>query len=397
MGARRAWPVTRSSSYSSIGATFTVGGMTPSLIASRAAATSSAPAPESPACHRLRSGDRHAPWPEDRRYRRCLGAIKLRHRRGVGEHHTDISRGVPGVRQRQFNGAPQRRRPRAAGPRVERRRVTRELSVHTCAAPDGGRAVLDDEDRAAFPRHVPACPGIEREIRAIWLIGWRQSSADQLGCPSPRADGAVHTPGEHEPCAPAYPPASLGDGVQAPCLVADHDTGGAAHPVTDGDLAGIDRVEPGERLIAAHMAAALAPQVLELTLPEFEAARRRGGRYTHLVFTQSRWVNRGILKREVCRHQRQSRHVVGLRQQPARQAFRRDETRDFPCQPGRIAGRVKPGHTADPGTPPERRRPVLRRPETVGGRHPDASDEGCHRPGAPSLSRRPGSASTIAL
>lgn len=142
----------------------------------------------------------------------------------------------------------------------------------------GRVSTADDPRRAYLPfsadarGHVPSGVGREREVGAAGVVRGADPSRSEVGDPPPGAQGAVDTPGEHDTGAFADLPAGVGDRVCSPGLVGDEDSRGAAHLVADGDLTGVDRVEPGERLVGADVAGAFGPQVAEFPFTELVAA-----------------------------------------------------------------------------------------------------------------------------
>nr|AXE72924.1 beta-ketoacyl synthase [uncultured bacterium] len=91
--------------------------------------------------------------------------------------------------------------------------------------------------------------------------------------PPPRADGSVHAAGDHQLGAAPDAPPRLRHRVEPACLVGNYHSAGATQAVADGDLTSVDRVEPGERLVRAHVMRPARRQVLQLPLPELEPAR----------------------------------------------------------------------------------------------------------------------------
>src|SRR5439155_4276108 len=228
---------------------------------------------------------------EHRGDRRSLLAVQLGYGGGVGEDHVDLGRAGPGVGERQLDRPAQPRFPAGVRPRVEGGRVPGELPVHAGAAAAGHLGVLDDEDRPALPRYVAPRVRVERQVRAPRVVAVAEPAARELGDPPPRADRPVDRAGHDQPAAPADLPARLGDRVQPAGLVADQYPAGTPHAVPDRDLAGVHRVEPGERLVRADVPAALAPQVLQLALAELEPAGGARGDHAHLVLGQVAWVD----------------------------------------------------------------------------------------------------------
>ncbi len=237
---------------------------------------------------------------------------------------------------------------------------------------------------------------VEGQIRPPRVAAGAESVARHLRHPPPRADRSVDGSGQHQSRALADLPPCLGDGVEPTRLVADDHTARAAHAVADGDLAAVDGVEPGEGLVGAHIATALAPQGLQLPLSELEAAGGTRGDDPHLVLGQLPRSYRRVLERPVGGHECQLRHPVGLGQQSARQMPFGFEIMDLPGESGRVPLCVEPRDGADAAGSLAGRVPVAVRAQPVGGDHPQTGDGhfGLARPHAVP---RSGRVSTIAL
>ena len=120
--------------------------------------------------------------------------------------------------------------------------------VYRPVAPAAGRvSILKYEYRAALAWHAAACLGIEREVRAggsaRWLMRPPASCATQ---PHGHRRAVYRAADHHLPAARAYVAPGLCDRVKAAGLLGDEHAAWSAHAVADGDLAGVDRVEPGE-------------------------------------------------------------------------------------------------------------------------------------------------------
>src|SRR5690606_26989144 len=222
--------------------------------------------------HGLGNGDGDGPFPEDGVDGCGFDPVEFRDGGAVAEDHVDFVgvdvRVGEGAAQGRFQGAGTA----ASGRRVERGGVARDNPVDAGAAGPGCGFLFEYQQCSAFPGHVPSGVGREREVGAAGVVRGADPSRSEVGDPPPGAQGAVDTPGEHDTGAFADLPAGVGDRVCSPGLVGDEDSRGAAHLVADGDLTGVDRVEPGERLVGADVAGAFGPQVAEFPFTELVAA-----------------------------------------------------------------------------------------------------------------------------
>nr|AXE72926.1 beta-ketoacyl synthase [uncultured bacterium] len=173
---------------------------------------------------------------------------------------TSMARGRPGGRLLPGRGSVVAPCPATSAYTAASRRAATSASSNTSNAPPS-------------PGTWPPGAGIERQVRTRRVIGSAQPTARDLGHPPPRADGSVHAAGDHQLGAAPDAPPRLRHRVEPACLVGNYHSAGATQAVADGDLTSVDRVEPGERLVRAHVMRPARRQVLQLPLPELEPAR----------------------------------------------------------------------------------------------------------------------------
>ncbi len=219
-----------------------------------------------------------------------------------------------------------------------------------------------------------------------------EPSAGQLGGHAVRAQGAVHAAGDHQLRTGADLASGVGEGVQAPGLLADENAGRPVHAVPDGDLAGVDGVEPGEGHVGADLLGGLAPQVLQFALAEAEAAGGAGRDDAACQRGHGVEVDAGVGDGPVGRGQGELGHAVGLRDQPAGQMVARLEPGHLARPPRGIAGGVERLDAPDAVLAAQRRRPVGVESDAGGGDNPDARDHDRGHAARPS-----GRRSTMAL
>ncbi len=152
------------------------------------------------------------------------------------------------------------------------------------------------------------------------------------------------------------------------------DAAGPLHPVLDRDLPGRGRVEPGDRLVGADEAGALAPQGLDLLLAELVAARagcRDHGLAPRVVVLGD---EAGVVEGHLGGGERHVSPAVGLHLEPLLDVVVGVEAVDLAGQLRVVAVGVEVGDAVDPalallrGLPP--RVGVL----AVGGDHAHAGD-----------------------
>ena len=359
--------------------------MTPSRIASSAVATSSGGAAGvQPAGHRLGRGDRHrraAPnTPADRlglgrssSGTPAASAKTTSTSAGVDARVGQGQLGRPGARP---GGAAAARR---AGRRWRRSRRSRRRPGRR-RAPGGAPRPRAIEHRAALAGHVAA--GVGGRTAGRPRPGRRRCSAGRwpAGRPSPTGDSErVDAAGDHQPrprCGSAGGPGAMASRPPACSLTSTPH--GPAHAVPDGDLAGVDRVEPGEGLVRADVLRPLAPQA--------SAARagRTRSRRTELAVTTPCSYSGSVGRVDARRRPAPSSaaasaepgHPVGLRHQPARHVVGGVEAGD-------LAGQPRPGSRSASkrviGPMPLRAAPgcrpvVARCPTPVGRDHAEPGD-----------------------
>ena len=176
------------------------------------------------------------------------------------------------------------------------------------------RLVLHDEHRAALGGHEAAGLGGERAVGAVRVVDGAQLLVAELADHRVRGERRLGGADHHRVGAAPHGPRRVREGVQAAGLVAGDDPAGALEAAADGDLAGARGVEPGDGLVRADEAGALAPQLLQFALAELAAAGAGGGDHAH---GERRGVGRrpaepGVVEGEVGRGHREVGEPVGL-------------------------------------------------------------------------------------
>ena len=196
------------------------------------------------------------------------------------------------------------------------------------------------------------------------------------GRSNPRDPVTIRRPGDRQNGAGPDRPACLADRIQAAGLFGDDDTARSAHPVPDRDLAGVDRVEPGERLVDADVLRTLRPQFVDLGMGELEPAGGVRGDHSHAVVLQLGRHHGRIGQRLVGRGQREPGHPVGLRQQPARNAPLGVESGDLSGERAGIPGGVEALQWSDAAASGKGGRPVVLCVHSVRGHGAQPGDDG---------------------
>ena len=181
------------------------------------------------------------------------------------------------------------------------------------------REFLHDEHRTALARQVTACGPVERQIRP-WPHRATQSNPTDLAHQSVRAERRLGAPAHQDRAsAPDRPPPSA-IASSPPACSATHHAARAAHPVPDGDLAGVDRVEPGDGLVGADVPRPCAPELLQISRwPNSSAAGGAGGhrRPCRTQASSAGFTPASASARLGGRAAPSWVHPVGLRRQPA--------------------------------------------------------------------------------
>ncbi len=221
----------------------------------------------------------------------------------------------------------------------------------------------------------------ERQAGVLGPVGGTQPAAGQLRHVPPGAQRRLHRPGEHRRGALAQHAARVAHRVQAAGLAGDQDAAGAAQAVPDGDLAGVDGVEPGERLVGADVQGAFRPQVLQLPLTELEPAGGIGGDHPDPVLRRPGRVQARVPQHLGGTGQRELCDAVGLGQQAAGQVLA-GVACDLAGQPARVAGGVEAGDRADAAASLQQAPPELLGAVPVGRPHVEAGHQGRAPPGS---------------